>query len=123
MKRETPVSHLVRKAMEEKAFDSLIYRSRPGQPGVTLEIYSGKFSAWVTVENNRYGDCYPNKDGTPTRISMLSLSKNPYTDSFKNLGEWHPRELVRKSRHRFEKQAEKDVKLKELLEKIINYFG
>ena len=55
---------------------------------------------------------------------MLSISKNPcWPGPFKNLGEWHPRELVRKSRHRFEKQAEKDVKLKGLLEKIINYFG
>ena len=122
--RETPVSQLARKATEDRVFKELLYSYRQGQPGVHLEIYSDDFRAFVTVENRKdpeYG--YPDSNENPTRISCLSISKNPYTNSYKRLGEWFPQELVRKARHRFEKQAEKDSKLKIFLANILKYFG
>jgi len=120
IKRLTPVSRLAQKAIDERIFDSVWYRtSAKGQHGIFVEICRRPYEAAIYVESSRDDQNYFLKRNQPTRISYLSIRDR---DLSRFLGIFDAG-CTPPTRHRFEGQAKKDPKLKKLLENIFKYFG
>lgn len=133
-KRKTPyairgktTSRICKEVEEKGVFDFVGYIGSQGcQPGAYVELRRGEFEATLRREGLPSSDGYNAFDSKtaspyedkPTRITFLVISKGS-----RCLGFYEPQECIRHTRHKFEKDAEKDPELKKFLEDILNCFN
>ena len=120
-RRGKTTASICREVVEKGIFDSAFSHPGYGQPGAWAVLRRGDYEASLRREGTATQRGY-NAGEEPTRITYLWIVKNTRTGNTRDFGYFDPLSIP-PNKTTFEKKAEKNPKLKQFLEDILEHFN